>query len=397
MRLVALLALRDLLRDRVQLVCNAAVLAGVLVPLLVLYGVKNGVYDALIGRLMANPATLQIDTVGNNAFSDADAEEVRSWDQAGFVTLKTRSLFDFVNIATADRGKRDALLVPSGAGDPTLPAGVTLADGQIVVSDALARQLELSQGDTVRLVTQAEDRPRQLVLPVEIAAILPAGTAGGRMALADIAVLDLVEAFYDGYALPDHGIDAGRPLADRQADYEGMRVYARDLRDLAALQSQIEGRFGIRTEARTREVESVLGLGRNLDLALALTVSVAALGLAAALAFGFWGAVARKRTAMASLAMMGLAGSRLSVFPLVQAIVSALAGLAVSFGLFGLAAVTATQLFGGGPGGAPLVRLSLAEGLAIALAVLVFVTASALAAARAATRADPASVLREAG
>lgn len=112
MKLLASLALKDLLRERMQLLCNVAVLAGVLVPLLVLLGVKNGVYDALIGRLLSDPAALQIDTSGNQSFRAEDAEEVRGWPEAGFVTLKTRSLFDFVNVReVGGRGKRDAILV----------------------------------------------------------------------------------------------------------------------------------------------------------------------------------------------------------------------------------------------------------------------------------------------
>ena len=101
MRIVADLALRDLMRQKVHLVCNVAVLAGVLVPMLVLFGVKNGVYDALVGRLLDNPATLRIDTSGNSAFTDADAAEVRGWPEAGFVTLKTRGIFDFINVRRA--------------------------------------------------------------------------------------------------------------------------------------------------------------------------------------------------------------------------------------------------------------------------------------------------------
>ena len=395
--LVADLALRDLLRQKVHLVCNVAVLAGVLVPLLVLFGVKNGVYDALIGQLLNDPATLRVDTTGNSAFTEADADEVRGWPEAGFVTLKTRSIFDFVNVRRAgESGRRDAILVPSGTGDPTLPEGLGLGGEEVAVSDGLARQLDLAPGAAIELVTQAEDRPRQLLLPVRVVAVLPPGRMAGRAVLADIAVLDLVEAFYDSYALPEHGIDAGRPLAGRRPEFEGMRVFARDLESLAPLQARIETRFDIRAEARTREVESVLGLGKNLDLALMLTVAVASIGLAAALVFGFWGEIARKRQTIATLALLGLGGRSLWLFPVVQALVSALLGLAVSFGLYALAARAAGRLFGAGlaaRGG--LVSISPLQAAAICGATLVFVLLASLAAARQAQRADPAAILRE--
>ena len=397
MRLILDLAMRDLWRQRIHLICNVAILAGVLVPLLVIFGVKNGVYSALIGRLLNDPASLRIETTGNNSFSEADIAEVRGWTEAGFVTGKTRSIFDFVNVRRdGSIERRDAVLVPSGAGDPMLPAGLTLSPEEVVLSANLARQLGFSQGDTAQIFTQASGRKRQLMLPLTVVAILPDAMLSGRSVLADIAVLDLVEAFYDEYALPDHGITEGRDIAQRSPEFEGMRLYARDLLQLAPLQSRLEQRFGIGTEARTGEVSSVLNLGRNLDIALLLTAGVASLGLAAALIFGFWAEVMRKRQTLATLALLGVGPDRLWLFPVVQALVSGVAGLGVSFLLFLGAGLLAGSLFDTGltrDGG--LVVLSLGQGGLITLITLAFVAASSFFAARSAAAVDPADVLRE--
>ncbi|MCV6592382.1 MAG: ABC transporter permease [Silicimonas sp.] len=397
MKLVFDLALRDLLRERIHLICNIAVLAGVLVPLLVVFGVKNGIFDALITRLLNDPATLRIETTGNSAFTTADVAEVAGWAETGFAVAKTRSVFDFVNIRHEGAiEKKDAVLVPSGTGDPTLPEGLALDPGQAVVSANLARQLDLKAGDPVQIFTQAEDRPRQLMLPLTIVAVLPDARAAGRSIFAPIETLDLVEAFYDEYALPDHGITAGRDLAGRAPEFEGLRVFARDIHSLAALQSRIETRFSVRTEARTAEVTGVLGLGRNLNLALLLTAGVASLGLAAALIFGFWGEVARKRQTLAALALLGIGADRLWLFPVVQALASGLAGLIASFAIFLIAGQVAERLFDTGlteEGG--LVILTFAQAAGISALVLGFVSVTAFFAARAAARVDPAEVLRE--
>lgn len=396
MRLVIWLALRDLLRDRVHLICNVAVLAGVLVPLLVLFGVKNGVYQALIGRLLDNPATMQIDTAGNSAFGEADIAEVRGWPQTAFATLKTRALFDYVNIrAVGGREKREAVLEPTGTGDPIL-GGAAFGPEDVAISAALADQLRLAVGSEVELVTQADDRPRQLRLTATVRLVAPAERLSGRVVLADIGKLDLIEAFYDSYALPDHGITAGKPLSERSPSFEGMRVFAGSLETVAPLQARIEQRFGLRTEARVAEIESTLALGRNLDLALALTATVAGMGLAASLIFGFWGEVARKRRMIATLGLLGLRPRLVSLFPLIQGFITAVAGLAVSFIAFLLAAAAAERLFGGGiADGGRLVVIGGRDAALICLGTLGFVTAAALFAARAAQRLDPASVLRE--
>lgn len=397
MRLMFELALRDLLRQRTHLICNVAVLAGVLVPLMVIFGAKNGIYDALIGRLLNDPSTLRIETTGNSGFQDSDVAEVAAWEQSAFVTAKTRSIFDFVNVRKeGEIAKRDAVLVPSGTGDPTLPDGLNLTPEHAVLSASLARQLNFEVGDTVQIFTQASERKRQLMLPLTLVAILPDSAMSGRSVLADIAVLDLVEAFYDEYALPDYGITEGRNLNLRQPEFEGMRVFARDITELAELQSRIEQRFGVQTEARTAEVSGVLSLGRNLNLALILIAAVASLGLAAALVFGFWGEVSRKRQTLAALALLGIGPRRLWVFPVIQALVSGLIGLVVSFALFRIAGVFAERMFESGltrENG--LIVMGMSQSLIIVLMTLIFVCASAYFAARSAARIDPAEVLRE--
>ena len=397
MRLIFDLALRDLFRQRTHLICNVAILAGVLVPLMVIFGAKNGIYDALIGRLLNDPATLRIETTGNSGFQASDVAEVAGWDQTAFATAKTRSIFDFVNVRKDGAvAKRDAVLIPSGAGDPTLPNGLALTPEQAVLSASLARQLDFMVGDTVQIFTQASERKRQLMLPLTLVAILPDSALSGRSVLADITVLDLVEAFYDEYALPEYGITEGRDLSQRQPEFEGMRIFARDITELAELQSRVEQRFGVQTEARTAEVSGVLSLGRNLNLALILIAAVASLGLAAALVFGFWGEVSRKRQTLAALALLGISPRRLWLFPVIQALISALIGLVVSFLLFGFAGMMAERMFDSGltkDGG--LVVLGLPQGLAIIVVTLGFVCAAAYFAARSAARIDPAEVLRE--
>lgn len=397
--LILRLALRDLLRDRFFLLCNMAVMVGVLVPLLVLFGVKNGVYSALIGDMLADPANLQIDTSGNATLTPEDLEPLKDIPGIAFLTPRVRSQFDFVNVREPDgRRLRQALLIPTGQGDPTLPDGAALAEGEVAVSAQLADQLELTEGAELQLITQAEDRPKQLVLPVRVGLILPATRASGRAVLAPFELLDTVEAFYDSYSLPDYGIEGTKDLADRAQTYAGARLYVSRLEDLATVQTAVEDALGIGTTAKTREVASLLGLGQKLNLALAGTAILAAIGLSAALVLGFWTEVARKRTTLAGLALLGLPARRIALFPVVQAALTAAGGLALSFALYLVAARAADHLFGGGlPGGAALAILSPAQVLAVSLAVMALVLCAAGAAAWSALRLDPASILREGG
>lgn len=395
--LIATLAWRDLMRDRFFLLCNVAIMVGILVPLLVLLGVKNGVYSALIGEMLADPASLQIDTQGNASFTDSDLAPLRNWPEIAFLTPKVRSQFDFMNVRVKDgRRIRPALIIPTGAGDPTLPDKAEISGNMVAVSAQLATQLGLRAGTELQLISQAEGRPKQLVLPVTVAVVLPETATAGRSVLAPFAMLDLIEAFYDSYSLPEYGITGTRALGDRVASYEGVRVYAQNLEGLAALQARIEDQLSIGTSARTREVETLLGLGRKLNLALGLTAGLAALGLGAALVLGFWSDVSRKRVVLASIALLGVPGHRLALFPVVQALITSLAGLVVSFLLYLVAGRIAGAMFGQGlSDGASLTQIPVAQGLMICVGVLALVLGAAAVAAWSAQRLDPASVLRE--
>lgn len=395
--LIASLALRDLLRDRFFLFCNVAVMVGILVPLLVLFGVKNGVYAALVGEMLADPANRQIDTAGNATLSADDIAPLRDWPEIAFLTPKVRGQFDFMNVREeGGRRMRPALVVPSGAGDPTLPDGLDLSGDEVAISAQLARALSLAPGAELQLISQAEDRPRQLVLRTRVAAVLDDAAVAGAAVLAPFPLLDLIEAFYESYSLPDHGIAGTRPLSDRIPAYEGVRVYAHRLEDLAALQARIEAQLGLATNARTRDVESLLGLGRKLNLALALTAGLAAVGLGAALMLAFWSEAARKRQVLAGIALLGVPGADLALFPVVQALVTAVLGLAVSFGLYLLAGQAAGAMFAHGlPDGAALAVIPPLQALAIVAAVLGLVLGASGLAAWSVQRFDPASVLRE--
>ena len=131
-------------------------------------------------------------------------------------------------------------------------------------------------------------------------------------------------------------------------------------------------------------------------MALALTATVALAGLAAALIFGFWAEVARKRQMIAHLGLLGISQRHVSLFPVIQALVTAILGLVVSFLLFAIAAAVAESLFDTGlteEGG--LVVIGWGQTVVISVGVLLFVTLASLVAAQSAQRTDPATVLRE--
>jgi putative ABC transport system permease protein len=278
-----------------------------------------------------------------------------------------------------------------------LPPGQLLTGLDVGASATLAERLGLSPGD--RLVTQIGrgDPPTdRLTIALTVAAVLPRAALDGETLLMDPVTMDRFEAYYDGYAIPDWGMAAGRPLEGRTVAYESLRLYARDLRDVAPLEARVRARFDVQANSRAAQVAGLLSLGRNLDLALSLVASAALGGLFAALLSSFWAVVQRKRLMLATLALVGVTPAGLALVPVVQAAATAVIGGAVSLALLGGFAAAAEALFSGMlPVGARVIRLDPATLAAIMGGTVLLAVLAAFLAARAAARLDPAIVIRE--
>lgn len=396
MRLVRL-ALADLFSERVHLACTVAMIMGVVVPLAILLGVKTGVFTALMDDLRADREILRITLPGDHRFSMEDAAEVRGWPEAGFVAVNTRAISRRLNLKREGGDRiRGAALVPTGPGEPLDPA-LTLSGLDVAASAALAASLDLKAGDRLVTAIARGDPPTdRLSVTLTVAAVLPRTALDGETLLMDPATMDRFEAFYDGYALPDWGLANGLPLDGRTTSYESLRVYARDLTDVAALEARLRERFDIAANSRAAQVAGVLSLGRNLDLALSLVAAAALGGLFAALLSSFWAVVQRKRLMLATLGLVGVPPLGLALVPVVQAAATALIGALASLLLLGGFALAAEALFSGAlPQGARVIRLDAATLAFIVLGVVGLSVLAAFLAARSAARLDPAIVIRE--
>lgn len=393
------LAWRDLVYDRFFLLCNVAAMVGVLVPLLVLFGVKNGVTQALLNDLLKNPSVLQIDTLGNKSFTPDQVDQIATWPEVAFVVPRVRSGFDSVNMLRVGGATIvPATLTPSGPGDPNLPEGILLETGEIALSKMAAGRLGAAIGDRVDMVGQLDpgQRPGNLRVETVVVAIVPADRIDGTAVLAPFDLADAFEALYEGYAVPRYGLTKGLPEGKRVAAIEGVRLYARDLASVVPLETRLGTFLDVGTRGSSADIEALFSLSRNLTLVLAITAGLAALGLGAALITGFYADVIRKQIGLASLSMIGLTSLQLASIPVFQATLTAVLGLAVSFPVFWAGAGLIDAMFGAGlPGDEPLAFLRVSEAIALCAAVLILCGFAAGAAAWSAMRIDPARVLRE--
>ena len=393
------LGLADLRHERLMAICQGLALAAVLAPLLILYGLKHGIVTGTLAALREQPANREILVLGNNRLSPDDLEALRSLPEVGFLVPKPRSFARTLYIERLEgppRGLFEADLIPSAAGDPLLPAA--LADGEIALAAQLATRMQLRIGDRLQgSAVRGEMRgtPERLSFRFAVAQILTEGLIGRRAALLGYPTLDRIEAFIDGYALPELGIEAGMPLAGRPDEVESLRLYARSIEVVPALSARLQAPpFALDVRAEVDRIEAVQALDRNLRAVFSWLVLIGGSGYLAALGTNVWANVARKREALSIVRLLGGSSAMLIAFPVVQALSIALLGFALAALGYGLVALTINARFAAVAAGGPVCVLEAHHIVLAAFATHLGAALAALAGGLRAARLQPGEGIR---
>lgn len=393
------IAMADLRREPVTLLCHIALVAGVLAPLLILLGVKNGVMETLFAELRHDPEKRRVAIIGNHALTEADLARIAAWPEVGFVAPASRSIARRLYVRAADgRVIRTATLFPTGPGEPLLDHDTpAIGPDAAVPSAALARRLEIGPGDRLEAsITRGQPPSAHYRLTLEVPAVLAEGRLAGEALLVSPALLDEVEAFLDGFAVPARGIDEGRDPATRPIYYESLRLYARDLDAVIPLVVRLEAAYDLPLRSSSQEIDRLLAFDRNLAIALAVLVAAGIAGLLAALTAALWANVQRKRRSLALLRLFGARAAALAVFPIVQALIVTAGGWLLALAGYALAAGVVDRLFQSAiSGGGRVARLAAADALVLAAVTLGVAVLASAAAAWQAARVDPALALKD--
>ena len=89
---IVILSLRDYFHERLLSVCAILGLAAVLAPLLVLFGVKNGIINTMADRLIEDPRNREITPVGSGRYDAEWFSAVSAHPMIAFVIPQTRSI-----------------------------------------------------------------------------------------------------------------------------------------------------------------------------------------------------------------------------------------------------------------------------------------------------------------
>ncbi len=391
------LALADLWHERVVFLCSALGCAAVLAPLIVLFGLRQGVVAGLRAELLEDPRAREIVSVVNRTLEPALFERLAADPRIAFVVPRTRALSATILLENPERpgsGLRVELL-PTATGDPLLPGRSAMDADQLVLSATALQRLGVAVGGSVLAsVARSRDGRREVLsLPMRVAAVAPASAALRDAAFATVPVLLLTEDFLDGTAAAD-----ARPGGEEEArrrPFAGFRLHAARLEDVPALDREFR-LAGIEVASRAEAVAGLLRLDRNLALLFLTIAGAGGVGYLVSLGVGLWAQVERKRRDLALLALLGLRRRALLALPLIQAAAVALAGAALAVAIAAGVATVLNRAFAGSvTGERPVCVLTVSMGLAAAGVTLLGALLAAVLAGLRAGAVPPAEGLSE--
>jgi len=322
------LASRDYIHEWQMSGCFVLALAAVLGPMLVLFGLKFGIVGAMVDQLIDDPRNREVRPVGSGRYDRAWLERVRVRPEVAFLVPRTRSIAATIELSSQQASRIVSVeLIASDSGDPLLPPNGPLPEGtsQVVLSRSAAEKLNVAAGDTLdgSLARRFRGQQERVHLPLSVAAIAPARAFARDGAFVSVTLLEALEDFRDGRAVPVLGWE-GEP-ADADRTYPGFRLYARSIYDVAGLRDAF-ARLNVDVHTRTAEIELVQRMDRNLTAIYWAIAVIGLVGFSLSLGASLWANVDRKRKELSVLRLVGFRTADIVWFPMVQALFTAVLG-----------------------------------------------------------------------
>jgi putative ABC transport system permease protein len=339
-RQVLSLASKDYFHEWQISVCFVLALAAVLGPMLVLFGLKFGIVGSMIDELVENPVKREIRPVGSGHYDRAWIEKLRLRDDVNFIVPRIRSIASVLSVSSEQAGRiLQFEVIPSAKGDPLLDADLKAPSGldKIVLSASAAKKLQVSAGSHIEgsLLRQHQGRKERVALDLEVVAVAPATAFSRDGVFVSVMLVEALEDFRDGHAVPALGWRGADTVQDRS--YTGFRLYAKSIYDVAALRDSFE-RSGIEVRTQAADIESV----RRMDTTLsAIYWAIALIGLGGfslSLGASLWANVDRKRKELSVLRLVGFRSGEIILFPVLQGLYTAVFGWALACGIYYVAA-----------------------------------------------------------
>ncbi|EGV15840.1 ABC transporter permease [Thiocapsa marina] len=394
------LALRDLIHDRKTTLVLVFTVAAIIAPMLLLFGLKNGVVATMIEGLLNDPRILEVTVYGNTRLERDWFEAYADRPDVRFIVPRTRTISATIDLSNADGQLEGAVeLLPTAPGDPLLPPGVEAPSEptHVLITAMLAEKLGVHMGDPlVGIVRRGVGANRQtLRLELFIDDILPEASYSGNAIFSHLDLLVGTEDYRDGLRDDLTPAALASALAAARGHFANARVYAADLAGVETVAAAMRA-DGIEIRTKADTIQSVMALVETLKFVFLVVAVIGTLGGVLALGGALWVNVDRKRRSLALLRLYGFGNGTIVLVPLAQSAAIATAGFLFAYGAYLGGATTFNNVLGQNlPGQGYVCRLAPEHLLHAAGITLLVALLAASAAGLRASRVDAAECLRE--
>ncbi len=394
------LAWKDLRHDRRTSLVFVLTVASIVAPLLLLFGLKNGVIDTLRGSLLRDPRNLEVVIYGSVRLERDWLKDLAGRPGVAFLVPKTRTINASVDLVDAARRVLPTVeVVPSADGDPLLPAGSPIPrhPDEVLVTEIVSKKLQVRTGAPLFAVIKRtlDGEPQQLRVPLKVIGVVPETHFAREALFASLDLLVAAEDYRDG-VLPDR---AQAPIPDGYAAvrtrFASARLYAQGLDQVAPLAEALRTQ-GIEVRTQAERIATVQAFDRTLTFVLRVIAIIGGTGCALALGGALWVNVDRKRRQLALLRLFGFGHGAVTAVPVIQGLVIATLGFLLALAAYLVGSHVFDAVMGRNlPSGGYVTRLDPMDlATAAGLMVLIALIASVAGAVRAG-RVSPAEGLRE--
>lgn len=306
------LALKDLWHDRKVSLCIIAALVAVIAPLLLLFGLKQGVITQLQRDLMQKPDLLEIKTQGNtHRLSTEWITAVQQRDDVRFAIGMTRSLNTEAQVFKTERAAKSQVrnplyseIIPTAEADPLLKNNPIQIDNEhLAISYSLAQKLNAKIGDPIffRLARTTGGQKKFVYIQAKIAYILEPKDYARPATFVPLSFLLGIEYFIDGVNDDFAVVD---PIPNHH-QFSNVRIYANSIKDVLELSQWLE-KQNIRTYSQHAAIHSTLSINAVLTLIFSVIAITACIGGSISLIGSFLANIDRKRQLLSTLRLLGL-------------------------------------------------------------------------------------------
>jgi putative ABC transport system permease protein len=317
------LATRDLWYDRMISLCIVAALVAVIAPLLLLFGLKQGVVMQLRDELLSDPHNLEVRMLGNHTLGKEWFSSLAAQSEVQFFVPLTRSLNTQADLVRdSQHFVENVEVIPTGNKDPLLSDRLNAPStlNSVLLSVSAANKLNVQRGQTIRLLVmrKLDGKTERGEHEVTVDGVLEASAFVRPAILVSLDLLIAIEQFRDGFKEPLFGFESGKEALQSRDKFARARIYASSLDDVGKLADWLEDQ-NIESRTQLREIESVKAISRVLGLIFAVVAWAAVSGCIASLVGAFLANIDRKRKDLAYLRLLGFHRIATSVYVMVQA------------------------------------------------------------------------------